>query len=150
MPLCSSWLLRLLRVEPGERTALVWSFAYFFLLLAAYYVLRPVRTEMAVQTGVKNLPWLFSATFLISLAIQPLFGWLTARFPRARLLPAIYAFFALNLLAFYMVFGIDAQEPIVAKTFSFGFRCSTYSWCRCSGALWRTCFVRDKGRAYSR
>jgi ATP:ADP antiporter, AAA family len=112
-----AWLSGLLRAEPAERTALVWSFAYFFLLLAAYYVLRPVRTEMAVQTGVKNLPWLFTATFLISLAIQPLFGWLTARFPRARLLPAIYAFFALNLLAFYVAFGVDAQEPLVAKTF---------------------------------
>ena len=49
--------------------------------------------------------------------MQPLFGWLTARFARARLLPAIYAFFALNLLAFYVAFGVDAQEPLVAKTF---------------------------------
>jgi ATP:ADP antiporter, AAA family len=113
----SSWLSSALRVGPDERTALVWSFAYFFLLLAAYYVLRPVRTEMAVQTGVKHLPWLFTATFLISLAIQPLFGWLTARFPRAHLLPAIYAFFALNLLVFYVVFGVDAQQPLVAQTF---------------------------------
>ncbi len=106
-----------MRVEIAELPAFLWSFAYFFLLLAAYYVLRPVRTEMAVQTGVRNLPWLFTATFLVSLAIQPLFGWLTSRFPRARLLPAIYAFFAVNLLAFHWVFGVDAQEPLLAQTF---------------------------------
>lgn len=68
-----AWLSGLLRVEPAERTALVWSFAYFFLLLAAYYVLRPVRTEMAVQTGVKNLPWLF--TEIVPLTVEGLSRW---------------------------------------------------------------------------
>src|SRR5690349_16759154 len=29
-----------------------------------------------------------------------LFGWLASRLPRARLLPAVYAFFVVNLLAF--------------------------------------------------
>ena len=113
----ASWLRRAVRIEREELPAFLWAFAYFFLMLAAYYVLRPVRTEMAVQTGVKNLPWLFTATFLVSLAIQPLFGWLTARFPRARLLPAIYAFFVLNLLGFYMVFGADVQQQLLAQTF---------------------------------
>src|SRR5260221_4209853 len=41
------------------------------------------------------------------LALVPLFGWLCQRLPRARLLPAVYAFFALNLLAF--VFALDAR-----------------------------------------
>ncbi len=113
----SSWLARVIRVEPSELPAFLWSFAYFFLMLAAYYVLRPVRTEMAVQSGIRNLPWLFTATFLAALALQPVFGWLTARFPRARLLPAIYLFFVLNLLGFYAVFGVDAQEPLLAQTF---------------------------------
>jgi ATP:ADP antiporter, AAA family len=67
----SAWLARALRVEPAERTALVWAFAYFFLLLAGYYVLRPVRTEMAVQTGVKNLPWLFTATCFMADIFRP-------------------------------------------------------------------------------
>jgi AAA family ATP:ADP antiporter len=111
------WVARIAKAERHELGALAWSFTYFFLLLAAYYVLRPVRTEMAVQTGVKNLPWLITATFLTTLAIQPLFGWLTARVPRSRLLPGIYAFFALNLVGFYTVFGLDAQEPWLARTF---------------------------------
>ena len=113
----AGWLARLAKADRRELAGLAWSFAYFFLLLAAYYVLRPVRTELAVQTGVKNLPWLLTATFIATLAIQPVFGWLTATFPRARTLPLIYAFFALNLLGFYAAFGAGAQEPWLAKTF---------------------------------
>ena len=37
------WLGRVVAVRPGEVRALVWSFAYFFCLLAGYYVLRPLR-----------------------------------------------------------------------------------------------------------
>ena len=54
-------LLRLTRlavdVRPDELAALLWSFAYFFALLCGYYVLRPIRDEMGVQSGVEKLPW---------------------------------------------------------------------------------------------
>jgi AAA family ATP:ADP antiporter len=92
---------RLLRAEPHELPALAWAFAYFFLLLAAYYVLRPVRDALAVQAGAGQLQWLFTATFLAMLALVPAYGWLCARWPRSRFLPAVYAFFILNLLGFY-------------------------------------------------
>ncbi|MEK7876639.1 MAG: MFS transporter, partial [Pseudomonadota bacterium] len=42
------WLARLVAVRPGEVQALCWSFAYFFCLLAGYYVLRPLRDEMGI------------------------------------------------------------------------------------------------------
>jgi AAA family ATP:ADP antiporter len=92
---------RLLRAQPHELPALGWAFAYFFVLLAAYYVLRPVRDSMAVQTGAARLQWLFAATFLAMVALVPLYGWLCARLPRARFLPAVYIFFILNLVAFW-------------------------------------------------
>jgi ATP/ADP translocase len=37
---------RVMPVERNELRALLWSFTYFFCLLAAYYILRPVRDEM--------------------------------------------------------------------------------------------------------
>ena len=52
-------------VRPDEVRALLWSFAYFFCLLASYYVLRPLRDEMGVAGGVRNLQWLFTATFVV-------------------------------------------------------------------------------------
>lgn len=93
-------LYRLLRVERHEAPALAGSFAYFFLLLCSYYLLRPVRDSLAVDLGREALPLLFTATFLAMLALVPVFGALSARLPRARLLPAVYAFFALNLVLF--------------------------------------------------
>ena len=76
------FLLRTAR--PDETRALLWSFAYFFCLLAAYYVLRPLRDEMGVAGGVRNLQWLFTATFVTMLAAVPLYGALVARLPRRR------------------------------------------------------------------
>ena len=68
-------------VRPGEGRALAWSFAYFFCLLSGYYVLRPLRDEMGVAGGVRNLQWLFTATFLVMLAAVPLYR-LCANVPR--------------------------------------------------------------------
>jgi AAA family ATP:ADP antiporter len=90
----------LLRAEPHEAAAVAWSFAYFFLLLCSYYVLRPVRDALAVDLGAEALQRLFTATFLAMLALVPVFGALSARLPRARLLPAVYGFFSLNLVGF--------------------------------------------------
>ena len=71
-------LNRVVAVRPGEFRAALWSFGYFFCLLAAYYVLRPLRDEMGIAGGIKNLPWLFTATFVVILS-GPLFSTLTVR-----------------------------------------------------------------------
>jgi len=80
-------LLSTRSIRPGEGKAVAWSFAYFFCLLAGYYVLRPLRDEMGVAGGVRNLQWLFTATFLVMLGAVPLYGALVARLPRRRLSP---------------------------------------------------------------
>lgn len=110
------WLCRLLRAQPHELAALGGSFVYFFLLLAAYYVLRPVRDELAVQAGAARLALAFTATFATMLALVPAWGWLCARLPRARLLAATYAFFVLNLLGFWLVLRAGAS-PLAAGAF---------------------------------
>ena len=42
-------LARVVSVQPQEVRALLWSFAYFFCLLAGYYVLRPVRIPRGIS-----------------------------------------------------------------------------------------------------
>ena len=95
-----TFLTRTLRAERHELPALGWSFAYFFLLLASYYVLRPLRDALAVEMGSETLKRLFVVTFAAMILLVPLYGWLASRLPRARLLPVVYGFFVLNLLAF--------------------------------------------------
>ena len=36
-------------VRKGETAALVWSFSYFFLILTAYYILRPIRDALGAE-----------------------------------------------------------------------------------------------------
>ena len=96
---------------------MLWSFAYFFCLLAAYYILRPLRDEMGVAGGVRNLQWLFTATFLVMLAAVPLYGALVARVPRRRFIPLVYHFFVLNLAMFWVLLALEVERQTVARVF---------------------------------
>ncbi|MCJ2008180.1 NTP/NDP exchange transporter [Methylobacterium sp. J-092] len=96
----SNALARLIGVRPGEGPALAWSWAYIFSILAAYYVLRPIRDQMGVAGGIENLPWLFTATLVGMLALNLPFAWLVKRMPRARFVPLTYRFFGANILLF--------------------------------------------------
>ncbi len=103
--------------EPAARRAALWSFAYFLTLLAGYYVLRPLRDQMGIAGGVRHLPWLFSATFLVLLAAQPLYGALAARLSRRLLVQAVYHFFALDLLLFWAASWAGLAPPLLARVF---------------------------------
>jgi len=104
-------------VRPEEVRALLWSFAYFFCLLAGYYILRPLRDEMGVAGGVRNLPWLFTATFLVMLAAVPCYGALVARLPRRLFIPLVYHFFVANLAVFWLLLTLDVERQTVARVF---------------------------------
>ena len=113
----ANWSQRMMPATPRERGAALWSFAYFFTLLAGYYVLRPLRDQMGIAGGVKNLPWLFTATFISLLVAQPLYGALVARLPRFRFIPLVYHFFVTNLILFWLLLVLDIEKPIVARVF---------------------------------
>ena len=111
------WLRRVMPATPQERAAALWSFAYFFALLAGYYVLRPLRDQMGIAGGVKNLPWLFTATFVTLLVALPLYGALVARLPRARFIPIVYHFFVANLVLFWVLLTFDIAPVVIARVF---------------------------------
>ena len=111
------WAWRVMPATPQERAAAVWSFAYFFTLLAGYYVLRPLRDQMGIAGGVRNLPWLFTATFVTLLIAQPFYGELVAKLPRARFIPIVYQFFVVNLALFWLLLTLDIGTVFVARVF---------------------------------
>lgn len=108
---------RLFKVEAGETGALISGVTLFFLVFTGYFMLRPVRETMGIAGGVNNLQWLFTATFVFTLAALPLFGWLATRVQRRRVLPWVYAFFASNLLVFAAGFLIAPDNLWFARTF---------------------------------
>ena len=111
------WVSWAMPATPQERAAALWSFAYFFTLLAGYYVLRPLRDQMGIAGGVKNLPWLFTATFVTLIVAQPLYGALVARLPRARFIPIVYHFFVANIGLFWLLLTLGIAPVIVARVF---------------------------------
>ncbi|HUD42763.1 MAG TPA: MFS transporter [Dokdonella sp.] len=110
-------LARLFDVRPEEIQGVLAGLALFFLLFASYFMLRPVRETMGIAGGIENLQWLFTATFVSSLLVLPLFGWLAARVPRRQILPWTYGFFTLNLVAFAIGFVLDPENVWAARVF---------------------------------
>jgi AAA family ATP:ADP antiporter len=111
------FLSRAVLVRRSELPGLVGGFLYFFCLLCSYYMLRPVRDEMGVRGGVENLQWLFTATFLVMLAAVPAFAALAARFPRRRLIPAVYGFFIACIIGFWVWLESGLAGPWAARAF---------------------------------
>jgi ATP:ADP antiporter, AAA family len=110
-------LRRLLVLKEGEAPALLASFATLFCLFASYTILRPVRDALGVTSGLDNIPYLFWGVFVVMLLLQPVWGWLTSRFPRTVFLPWVYGFFAANLVAFYVWFRLGADHTWIARTY---------------------------------
>jgi len=108
---------RLLGVRDGEKAAVVAAFLFFFCLFASYFMLRPVRETMGIAGGVKNLQWLFTATFVVMLAAIPLYGACCKWLPRRRFVPWVYAFFIVNLLGFAGATRAMPDNVWLARTF---------------------------------
>lgn len=110
-------ILAAVDVRDGEWRALLWSFAYFFSLLCAYYVLRPIRDEMGITGGTRALPWLFTGTFIAMLACVPLFGFVVKTYARSRFIPLVYWFFVANIVGFWAMLEFGIGTVYVARAF---------------------------------
>jgi AAA family ATP:ADP antiporter len=107
---------RLLHAKPGEERAVGLAFAYFFMLLSAYSLLRPLREAMA-SSAVDSLFLFYVGTFAAMLLLTPLFGALVSRVRKPLLLPVTYGFFASNLLVFYVLFKVAPDSSALAAAF---------------------------------
>lgn len=91
-------LQRVATIEPEETGAVVTAFLLFFCVFCGYFAVRPVRETVGTLLGADRVADLFIATWVASIAIVPLFGWVAARFRRSAFLPWIYGFVALALI----------------------------------------------------
>jgi len=111
-------VFNLINIQKGEWPRFLLAFAYFYFLLAGYFMLRPIRGTVAANHS-ESLHLLYTATFVSMLLIVPVFGWLVAKFRRGRFIPGIYLFFISNLVffAFAFVFKGDATSDWVQYGF---------------------------------
>jgi AAA family ATP:ADP antiporter len=105
------------KIEPNELKATLLSFAFVFVLMAAYFILRPVRNAMASDWTDAELSQLWTATFVFSLVAVSVYGGIIPRVKFRYLVPGVYVFFALSFFAFY--FGATSVErsDLVDKSF---------------------------------
>ena len=88
---------------------------FFFCVLTALMVVRPAREALGMQRGIEALRWLFMGTVLVTLLVNPVFGWLVSRFKRLVFINATYLFFAVGLVAFYLLLVL-APESVGQRT----------------------------------
>lgn len=105
-------------VRDDEMAVLLWSFLDLFCLLAGNYVIRPLRDEMGVAGGTRNLPEMFLGTLAAMLAVGAIFSVIARRWGRPSL-PLVYRFLQINLLVFFVVPSLlpPALMPGVARAF---------------------------------
>jgi AAA family ATP:ADP antiporter len=105
------------KIEPSELRAVLLSFGFVFTLMAAYYILRPVRDAMASDWTDAELSTLFTATFLFSIAAVFLYGAAASRVRFSWLVPGVYGFFAISFVAFYFAVQVSSNGVLIDKAF---------------------------------
>ncbi len=105
------------RVEPNEVRAVWVSFIFVFTLMAAYYILRPIRDGMSSDWTDAELSTLFTATFVFSVIVTALYGAACSRLRIGQLLPGIYGLFSLSFFGFFVAFRFMPDNPLIGKGF---------------------------------
>ncbi len=112
-------LERFTNVHREEVGPLLTSSLFFFCILTALMVLRPARESLGVEQGIDAVRWLFVGTAVVTLAVNPVFGWLVSRFRRLAFITATYLFFAASLLVFWglLVLAPEAVGSTTGRVF---------------------------------
>jgi len=99
----------------------------FFLVLSSWYILRPVRNEMAVQNA-SDLPLLLAAGALAMLLVNPIYSWVASRSNLKKIIIYCYSFLILNLLAFLYAWRVLDMGDSILLGQVFYIWCNVYSF----------------------
>lgn len=105
------------KVEPNELNATLLSFLFVFVLMTAYFIMRPVRDAMASDWSDVEVSLLWTTTFFLSVIAVSIYG-AAISFVRFRLLvPGVYAFFALSFFLFFFGSTFISDPVLIDKGF---------------------------------
>jgi ATP:ADP antiporter, AAA family len=108
------WLSAFTEVRSGEGPTALMAAATIFLILMAYYVLKPVREALILGEGSAELKSYMSAFQVVLLAlIVPAYSRLVSRLPRTRLINVVNWFFVACLVAFFLAAQLGLRIGIV-------------------------------------
>ncbi len=104
-------------IKPHEFRATLTAFTMVFILMASYFVLRPVRDAMASDWSDSEVSFLWNLQFFVSIAIVSLYGLMVSRVRFKSVVPLMYSIFALSFIGFYFLTPMFANPSFVEKAF---------------------------------
>lgn len=104
-------------IERHEQKSVLVSFGVVFLLMASYYMLRPVRDAMASDWTNTEISVLWNIQFFLSLAFVALYGFAVSRINFRYLVPAVYGFFAISFLGYSLGSVLITDGVLLDKSF---------------------------------
>ena len=104
-------------VQVHEIKATVTAFAFIFILMASYFILRPVRDAMASDWTDAEVSFLWTLQFFISAAVIALYGYAVSRVKFKHLVPGIYSIFAASFVLFYLATFLFEDRILIDKSY---------------------------------
>jgi len=108
---------KLSQVKPNELKVTFTSFVMVFILMASYFILRPVRDAMASDWSDSEVSALWNLQFFISAGIVSLYGFAISKIRFKYLVPIVYSFFSISFIAFYFLVPLMSDPTIAEKSF---------------------------------
>lgn len=123
---------------------------FFFCILTALMLLRPARDALGMARGIEAIRWLFLGTAVVTLMVNPVFGWMVSRFRRLHFIFATYAFFAVSLCGFWalLVFAPGAVGERSGQVFYVWFSVFNLFVTMVFWALLADRFSSDQGKRF--
>ena len=105
----------LVEVRREESLTAVMMFAYSFLAMTAYNILKPItRSKFITDLGPDNLPYVLLAAGILIGVLMTAYSWLMARLPERGALPITQVAMAASMFGFWFLFQTGASWVSVA------------------------------------
>lgn len=104
-------------MKPDEQKAAFASFMMIFILMAAYFTLRPIRDAMASDWSDTEVSFLWNIQFFLSIGIVSLYSLAVSRLRFTYVVPLVYGAFSASFLLFYLATPLFDDPTILEKAF---------------------------------
>ena len=113
-----NWLIKkTAHIETNELKATILSFSFVFILMASYFIMRPVRDAMASDWSDTEVSMLWTINFFIGIALVASYGFIVSNVKFKHVVPGVYIFFALSFICFFLGANLAPDRTLVDKSF---------------------------------
>ncbi|MEP2775192.1 MAG: MFS transporter [Luteolibacter sp.] len=117
MPKSPNLFTKLTQIEPSEIKGAIISFAFVFILMASYMILKPIRDALPSDWGDVSLATQWTYTFIVSTIAVSVYNICASKISLRLLVPGVFVFFSLSFLAIYLAFKGGMEVTVLGKVF---------------------------------